>query len=184
MALRCAVFGVLLRAMRAVPLRARVRAGLLCRVAAGRRRLVARVSVCQLAAQCCAQAAILCNAGHCVACVVPRMRSRRVNHARMDNSSCAHAGASRGTAARRRVRLVGAFVGAVCHCGHTALQPALLRACGGQGVARARCCGRVRARQPPACRVAAWPASACWAIGRVGTPCFFVTVFFWPWPLK
>ena len=63
MALRCAVFGVLLRAMRAVPLRARVRAGLLCRVAAGRRRLVARVGVWQLAAQCCAQAAILCNAG-------------------------------------------------------------------------------------------------------------------------
>ena len=117
-----------------------------------------------------------CNVVQCcanVACVVPGVHARWVNRDRTDPSSCVHAGTSRKSAAPRPVVCFCALVGAVCHCGHTALQPAHLRARGSQGVASARCRGRARARERPMRRVAAWPASVCWASGAGGTPwCF------------
>ena len=55
-----------------------------------------------------------------------------------------------------------AFVGAVCHWWHTALQPAQWHARGGLGVARACCHGHVCARLPQMLRLAAWPADRRW----------------------
>ena len=124
-----------------------------CRCAAvcGRQQMLCR-SCCR-AGQCCAN----------VACVVPRVHVRWVIRDRTDPSSRVHAETSRRSAAPRHVVCFCALVGAVCHCGRTALQPAHLRARGGRGVLSACCLGRARASELPSRRVAAWPASACWA---------------------
>ena len=164
---RSAAFGSLARALRSLSLLARACAGprrhalAACRGRAGVQRHVAACSCvvrswCNYV-QCCAN----------VACVVPRVHARWVNRDRTDPSSCVHAETSRKSAAPRHVVCFCALVGAVCHCGHTALQPAHLCARGGQGVASARCLGRARASEPPSRRVAAWPASVCWASGVV-----------------
>ena len=139
---------------------------------------------CRCAAVCGSQQMLCrscCKAGQCwahVACVVPGVHVRWVIRDLTDPSSCVHAETSRRSAAPRHVVCFCALVGAVCHCGRTALQPAHLRARGGRDVPSACCLGRARASELPSRRVAAWPASACWAFGRFGTPCFFVTVFF------
>ena len=58
-----------------------------------------------------------------------------------------------------------AFVGAVCHWWHTALQPAQWHARGGLGATRACCHGHVCARRPQTLRLAAWLAGRCWESG-------------------
>ena len=178
-ALRSAAFGLLLRALRSLSLLARACAGPRCRALAvrgGRAGVQWRVAACKSAVR------SWCNVVQCcanVACVVPCVHARWVNRDRTDPSSCVHAGTSRKSAAPRPVVCFCALVGAVCHCGHTTLQPAHLRARGGQGVASARCRGRARAGERPMRRVAAWPASVCWASGAGGTPwCFGGKTFF------
>ena len=107
-----------------------------------------------------------CNVVQCVACevcVVPVVHVRWSARDLAGCSSCVLAGMSQRAAFHRSVLWFCAFVAAVCHCGRTALQPAHLRARGGQGIASVCCPGRTRARWSPARRVVAWPASVCWA---------------------
>ena len=173
-ALQIGAFGSLLLALRSLALLARACAGphrhalAVRRGRAGVQRCVAaRKMLCRSCCnvvQCCAN----------VACVVPRVHVRWVIRDRTDPSSCVHAETSRRSAAPRHVVCFCALVGAVCHCGRTALQPAHLRARGGRDVPSACCLGRARASELPSRRVAAWPASACWASARwFATPLCF-----------
>ena len=176
-ALQSAAFGSLVRALRSLSLLARACAGPHRRALAaccGRAGVQRHVATCRSAVrtwcsvvQCCAN----------VACVVPGVHARWVNRDRTDPSSCVHAETSRRSAAPRHVVCFCALVGAVCHCGRTALQPAHSRARDGRDVPSACCLGRERASEPPSRRVAAWPASVCWASGVVcHTILFFVVV--------
>ena len=173
-ALQIGAFSSLLRALRSLALRARACAGPHRHAFAVRR---GRAGVQRCVAVCKCGVRSWCNVvqgcGN-VACVVLRVRVRWPKRDHTHRSSCAHARAGREPAARKSMVCFCALVGAVCHCGRTALQPAHLRARGGRGVASARCLGRARASEPPSRRVAAWPASVCWASGVV---CH--TIVFW-----
>ena len=177
-ALQIGAFGSLLLALRSL--------ALLARACAGPHRHALAVRRGRGGVQRCVSASKMlcrpwCNVVQCganVACVVPGVHARWVNRDRTDPSSCVHAETSRRSAVPRHVVCFCALVGAVCHCGHTALQPAHLRARGGQGVASARCRGRARASEPPSRRVAAWPASVCWASGWCSHSCQDDFLFF------
>ena len=130
-ALRSAAFGSLLRALRSHSLLARACAGPRCRALAVRRR---RAGVQRRVAASNMLHRTWCKAVQCgahVACAVPGVHARWVNRDRTDPSSCVLAETRRKSAVPRHVVCLCALVGAVCHCGHTALQPAHLRARGG-----------------------------------------------------
>ena len=166
-ALQSAAFGVLPRAVWALSLRARACAGPRRHALAvhrGRAGVQWRVAACKCVVR------SWCNVVQCcanVACVVPSVRVRWPKRDHTLRSSCVHAGAGRKSAARGWCAFVLWLVLCANVRGRTALQPAQMRAHGGQGAASAYCRGRGCAREPPSRRVAAWPVSVRWASGVV-----------------